>query len=140
MLLSHIHRIENTLQNSHWYSSQQQLTISYSLSFTLLPIFYVLTFQINSLLLWIFGGFRCPALLLCWLLDIVSNTLLMLILLWTTLLLGPQPVGTVTQFIMWSWVCFNWFECLVGVDIRILRKLIAPLCCCVPMRLDSCPC
>ncbi len=117
-----------------------QPTISYSLSFTLLPIFYVLSFQINSPLLWSFGGCSCPVLLLCWLLDIVSNTLLALILLWTTLLLGTQPGGAVIQFIMWSWVCFNWFECLVGVNIRILGKLIAPLCCGVPMRHDSCPC
>ncbi len=98
---------------------------SYSLSFTLQPIFCVLTFQINSLLLWSVGGLSCPALLLCWLLDIVSNTLLVLILLWTTLLLVPQPVGAVTQIIMWSRVCFNWFECLVDVSMRILGKSCA---------------
>ncbi len=115
-------------------------TKSFSLSSTLLLIFYVLAFLINSLLLWSFGCLSCPMLLLCWLHDIVSNTLLALILLRTTLLLGPQPVGAVMQFIMWSWVCFNWFECLVDVNIRILGKLIAPLCCGVPMRHDSCPC
>ncbi len=115
-------------------------TISYSLSFTLLPISYVPTlFQINSLLLWSCGGCNCPVLLLCWLLDIVSNTLLALLLLWATLLLGPQPIWAVTQIIMWSWVWLNWFECLVGVDIRILGKLIAPLCCGVPMRHNSAP-
>ncbi len=101
---------------------------------------YVLTFQINSLFLWCFGGCSCPALLLCWLLDIVSNTHLALILLWMILLLGPQPVRAVSQIIMWSWVSFNWFECLLGVNMSILRKSIAPLCCCVPMRHHSCPC
>ncbi len=113
--------------------------ISYSLSFTLLPIFYILTFQINSLLHWSFGICSCPALLLCRLLDIVSNTLLVLLLLQMTLLLGPQPVWAVTQIIMRSWVCFGWFECLVGVNIRNLGKLIAPLRCGVPMRHDSAP-
>ncbi len=71
--------------------------MSYSLSFTLLPIFYILTFQINSLLHWSFGGYSSPALLLCRLLDIVSNTLLALLLLWMTLLLGPQPIQAETQ-------------------------------------------
>ncbi len=104
-----------------------------------LPIFYILTFQINSLLHWSFGGCSCPVLLLCILLDIVSNTLLVLLLLQMTLLLGPQPVWAVTQIIMWSWVCINLFECLVGVNKRILGKLIAPLRCGVPMRHDSAP-
>ncbi len=115
-------------------------TISYSLlSFTLLPIFYVLTLQINSLLHWSFGIHSCPALLRSRLLDIVSNTLLALLLLWRTLLLGPHLVWAVMQIIMWSWVCFNWFECLVGVNVIILGKLIAPLRCGVPMRHDSAP-
>ncbi len=113
--------------------------ISYSLGVTLLSIFYVLIIQINSLLHWSLGICSCPVLLLCRLLDIVSNNLLGLLLLWTTLLLGPQSVWAVTQIIMWSWVCFNWFECLVGVNIRILGKMIAPLCCGVSMRHDSAP-
>ncbi len=115
---SHKHWLDNTLWDSHWFSSQ--ITTNDLLFTKLYPPAYLLHPYLPNqyLLLWSFGGFSCPALLLCWLLDIVSNTLLALILLWMTLLLGPQPVGAVIQFIMWSWVCFNWFECLVDVNIK----------------------
>ncbi len=111
--------------NKQWYPNPKILPVSYSsqrsLPFTFLPIFYVLTFQIRSLLLWCFGGFSCPVLLLCKLLDMVNNTLPAHCLLWTTLLLGCHPGWTVTDIILWSrvsiWVfCVCWYMYSQEID------------------------